>query len=120
MDTESYLNENRLISILKYSEKNSLEFIENYQLNNINYTFWPDTLLQKFSINDLKTDVDEKKFHNDYSYRYNTIIDLFKKSLASPKSYARCIIETYNFVYTGAYSGGYPFSISGDIRSLPS
>lgn len=101
MDTESYLNENRLISILKYSEKNSLEFIENYQLNNINYTFWPDTLLQKFSIKDLKTDVDEKKFHNDYSYRYNTIIDLFKKSLASSKSYARCIIEAYNFVYTG-------------------
>ena len=87
--------------ILKYSEKNNLEFIENYQLNNINYTFWPDTLLQKFSIKDLKTDVDEKKFHNDYNYRYNTIIDLFKKSLASSKSYARCIIEAYNFVYTG-------------------
>lgn len=101
MDTESYLNENRLISILKYSEKNSLEFIENYQLNNINYTFWPDMLLQKFSIKDLKADVDEKKFHNDYSYRYNTIINLFKKSLASSKSYARCIIEAYNFVYTG-------------------
>lgn len=101
MDTESYLNENRLISILKYSEKNSLEFIENYQLDNIDYTFCPDILLQKFSTKDLKIDVDEEKFYKDSSYRYEIIIDQFKKSLASPKSYARCIIEAYSFTYTG-------------------
>lgn len=33
-------------------------------------------------------------------------------------------LSTYTFVkdkiWTGAYSGGYPFSISGDIRSVPS
>ena len=101
MDTESYLNENRLISILKYSEKNNLEFIENYQLHEINYSFCPNMLLQKFSTDDLKTEVDEEKFHSDSDYRYITIIDLFKKSLASSKSYARCIIEAYGFSYIG-------------------
>ena len=29
-------------------------------------------------------------------------------------------IEVKRNEHTGAYSGGYPFSISGDIRSVPS
>ena len=31
-----------------------------------------------------------------------------------------CEIWKHYFLYNGAYSGGYPFSISGDIRSVPS
>ena len=29
-------------------------------------------------------------------------------------------LEKYKQIAMGAYSGGYPFSISGDIRSVPS
>lgn len=47
-----------------------------------------------------------------YDYSYNDISFQAKIKLPS--------YEIYNVPVDGAYSGGYPFSISGDIRSVPS
>lgn len=96
MRAENYLNETRLMSILKYSENAGLEFIENYRLNNICFNFNPGHVLQKFTVRDIggKNELKEED-------RNATIVSWFKEALKSPNSYARCILEAYDFKYTG-------------------
>ena len=46
----------------------------------------------------------------------------FIKIITDKRLLRLCVDEVQNIIYAIviAYSGGYPFSISGDIRSLPS
>ena len=47
--TEYQLTNQRLVSILIESKNKKKQFIDNYQLNNINYTYEATSILQKFS-----------------------------------------------------------------------
>lgn len=99
MERENHLNQSRLISILKYSEKNNLQFIENYRLSHIDYFINSDSLMEKFSAEDLTVEVDIKSYYEDKNMRLNTVMESFKLALASEKSYAYCIINAYGYSY---------------------
>ena len=49
---------------------------------------------------------------------------IYKELVPNPKDRIMCVkvgkVKRENLYEMTAYSGGYPFSISGDIRSVPS
>lgn len=103
MGRENHLNQSRLISILKYSEKNNLQFIDNYKLNRIDFIINFDNLMSKFKLEDMSVQVDDNDFYNDSNVRLQTVINSFKLALDSEKSYSSCIIEAYGYHYDAAH-----------------
>ncbi|OAV64674.1 putative ATP-binding protein involved in virulence [Bacteroidales bacterium Barb6] len=84
LSTEHHLTKQRITAILIESKNNNKQFIDDYQLNSIDYRYEPKKILRKFS-----------KYKSQYKLHRD-----FKSAWQKESSYASIILKGFGYEYT--------------------
>lgn len=101
MQRENYLNRARLTALLIYYQQKDYRFINDYQLNRIEYILDPHRLIDKFDIKKFVRDPEEYNLIKDsIDQKRSYILDAFRNILKSKNSIAKDILICFDIHYS--------------------
>lgn len=101
MQRENYLNRARLTALLIYYQQKDYRFINDYQLNRIEYIFDPHRLIDKFDIKNFVRDPEEyEQIKNDIDQRRNNVLTAFENILDNKNSIAFDILSCFDIKHS--------------------
>lgn len=101
MQRENYLNRARLTALLIYYQQKDYRFINDYQLNRIEYILDPHRLIDKFDIKKFVRDPEEYNLIKDsIDQKRSYILDDFRNILKSKNSIAKDILICFDIHYS--------------------
>lgn len=101
MQRENYLNRARLTALLIYYQQKDYRFINDYQLNRIEYILDPHRLIDKFDIKKFVKDPEEYDLIKDsIDQKRSYILDDFKNILGNNQSIAHDILTCFDIHYS--------------------
>lgn len=101
MQRENYLNRARLTALLIYYQQKDYRFINDYQLNRIEYIHDPHRLIDKFDIKKFVRDPEEYNLIKDsIDQKRSYILDAFRNILKSKNSIAKDILICFDIHYS--------------------
>ena len=97
MQRENFLNKSRLAVVLVYYQQQDKRFIDDYQLNRIEYIIDPHRLIDKFDIKKFVRDPEEYEMVKDsVDQRREYVLSAFKNILNSNNSIAMDILTCFD------------------------
>lgn len=101
MQRENYLNRARLTALLIYYQQKDYRFINDYQLNRIEYILDPHRLIDKFDIKKFVRNPEEYNLIKDsIDQKRSYILDAFRNILKSKNSIAKDILICFDIHYS--------------------
>lgn len=101
MQRENYLNRARLTALLIYYQQKRYRFINDYQLNKIEYILDPHRLIDKFDIKKFVRDPEEYNLiKDDIDQKRNYVLDAFRHILGNSQSIAKDILACFDIYYS--------------------